>query len=88
MTFKIDTGADTTVMSDETYYKLKQLPQLESDDTGFDNPGGKLEGLGQVTALTMYKGQKYKFIVQVVKTASCSKLLGQAAAVAMGEKSG
>lgn len=70
-------------MSDETYYKLKCLPQLESDDTGFDSPGVKLEGLRQDTTLTMYKGQKYKFVIHVVKTASCSNLLGRAAAVAM-----
>lgn len=52
VTFKIDTGADSTVMSDETYYKLIHPPQLASDDMDFDSPGGKLDGLGQFTALT------------------------------------
>ncbi|XP_042345404.1 uncharacterized protein K02A2.6-like [Plectropomus leopardus] len=50
----------------------------------FDSPGGKLDGLGQFTALTKYKGQQYKFNIHVVKTASCSNLLGRAVAVAMG----
>lgn len=84
VTFKIDTGADTSVISDDTYHKLKHLPQLESDDMDFDSPGGKLDGLGQFTALTKYKGQQYKFTVHVVKTASCSNLLGRAVAAAMG----
>lgn len=53
-------------MSDETYYKFKRLPQLESDDTGFDSPGGNLEGLGQFTALTMYKGQRERFILTTI----------------------
>lgn len=72
VTFKTDTGADTSVISDETYHKLKHLSQLASDDMDFDSPGGKLDGLGQFTALTKYKGQQYKFIIHVVKTNSCS----------------
>lgn len=32
VTFKIDTGADTSVISDETYHKLKHPPELASDD--------------------------------------------------------
>lgn len=46
--------------------------------------GGKLDGLRQFTALTKYRGRQYKFIIHVVKTNSCSNLLGRAAAVAMG----
>ena len=65
MTFKIDTGADTSVISDETYHKLKHLPQLASDDMDFDSPGGKLDGIGQLTALTKHKGRQYKFIIHV-----------------------
>lgn len=61
---------------------LLYLTQLESDD--FNSPGGKLEGLGQFMALTMYKAQKYKFVIHVVKTASCSNVLGRAVAVALG----
>lgn len=85
VTFKIDTGAGTSI-SDETYHKLKHLPQLASDDMDFDSPGGKLDGLGQFRALTKYKGRQYKFIIHVVKTARCNSLFGRA--VAIEKKSG
>lgn len=42
------------------------FPQLESDGTGFDSPGGNLEGLGQFTALTTYKGQRERFILTTI----------------------
>ncbi|KAL7388069.1 hypothetical protein ABVT39_006581 [Epinephelus coioides] len=84
VTFKIDTGADTSVISDGTYHKLNHLPQLASDDMDFDSPGGKLDGLGHFTALTKYKGRQYKFIIHVIKTANGSNLLGCAVAVVMG----
>lgn len=84
VTFKIDTGADTSVISEETYHKLRRPPQLASDNTAFNSPGGRLESLGLFTTLTKYRGQQYRFNIHVIKTANGSDLLGRNVAVAMG----
>ena len=84
VTFKIDTGADASVISDDTYNQLKHLPQLSSDYTAFDSPGGRLDCLGLFTTITKYRGQRYKFNIHVIKTANGSNLLGRNVAVAMG----
>ena len=64
--FKIDTGADSSGMSDETYRKLRRPPQLASNGTAFDSPGGKPDCLGLFTTLTKYRGQRYKFTIHVL----------------------
>ena len=38
---------------------------LSSDYTAFDSPGGRLDCLGLFTAVTKYKGRRYKFNVVV-----------------------
>ena len=40
--FKIDTGADISVMSESTYQALPQRPQLKPSTALSSSPGGKL----------------------------------------------
>lgn len=83
VTFKIDTGADASVISDDTY-QFKHQPLLSRSSTAFDSPGGALDCQGLFTAVTKYKGKQYKFKIHVIKTARGSNLLGRDVAVAMG----
>ncbi len=64
--FKIDTGADVSIMSYETYEKLKPKPSLADVKTNLTSPGGPLECRGQFIAKTEYNSQKYLFRVLVV----------------------
>lgn len=84
VTFKIDTGADTSVISEDTYHKLKHQPALARDNTSLDSPGGKLNCLGLFNTTVKYAGQYYKFTIHVIRTANGSDLLGRNVAVAMG----
>ena len=40
--FKIDSGADVTVMSESTYSCLENCPKLRRSDTSLDSPGGNI----------------------------------------------
>lgn len=42
VTFRIDTGADVTVIPEETYSSLQQRPLLVMTKSTFTSPGGKL----------------------------------------------
>jgi len=59
--FKIDTGADTSVISEKTYSQITNRPKLRKAVIKLDSPGGKLVCLGYFTATTEWKGQRFKF---------------------------
>ena len=82
--FKIDTGADISVMSEQTFNQLKIRPKLFSTKTVLTSPGGKLNVCGEFYAHTSYKGRRYKFRVVVVANRVGSNLLSRSAAVKMG----
>ncbi|KAK6493915.1 hypothetical protein HHUSO_G330 [Huso huso] len=82
--FKIDTGADTTVISETTYFGLKNTPQLQSTGVTLDSPGGKLKCVGQFLAKTKYKAREYQFKVYVISGSPVSNLLGRDVAATMG----
>lgn len=46
--FKVDTGADVTVISESTYHGLANKPSLEPCSSILYSPGGKLMVLGMV----------------------------------------
>ena len=46
LNFKIDTGADVSVMSNQTYKKLQPRPELQSTTASLRSPGGKLDCKG------------------------------------------
>lgn len=82
--FKIDTGVDTTVMTEEAFSKLRQKPKLNKSRPTVYSPGGKVRCVGKFLATTTYKGQKYQYWITVVKGQYVSNLLGKAVAKHMG----
>lgn len=81
--FKIDTGADTTVISEQTFHRLKHPPVLAENNTNLHSPGGRLDCLENFDASVKYSGQQYKFTIHAIRSQG-SDLLGRNVAVAMG----
>ena len=81
--FKIDTGADVTVISPATYKKLKS-PKLSQSSLNLSSPGGNLNTLGEFMAQTTYKEQKYSFKIVVVDQPLNSNLLSRAVSSKLG----
>ncbi|KAI4890200.1 hypothetical protein NFI96_001996, partial [Prochilodus magdalenae] len=83
ITFKIDTGADATVINLNTCKMMKPKIKLSPPDTSFVSPGGHLSCVGLFWATTKYKEKQYSFKVYVMRgRVSC--LLGLPEAVNMG----
>ena len=64
--FKIDCGADVSVMTEKQYNHLKYRPKLCKDYTPLKGVGNKISCLGVFTTSTIYKGRQYTFDVYVV----------------------
>ena len=82
--FKIDSGADVTVLTESSYNHLKPKPELKSTNTSLSSPGGPLSCMGQFTAHAVIKGETYNFRVFVVKRIDMENLLSRSTAVEMG----
>lgn len=80
--FKIDTGADTSVISEKTF-SLMNKPKLRKFETVLDSPGGRLSCLGYFIANAKQKQKQFRFKVHVL-SGDGSHLLGRNVAVAMG----
>ncbi len=80
--FKIDSGADVTVITENTYQSLKQPPKLSKASRKLRGVGGLLTVIGMFEVQVMYKGEVYKFDVYVVQ--GRNNLLSRAAATTMG----
>ena len=81
--FKIDSGADTSIMSYEVYKTLKNKPYLSPTAAVLGSPGGPVNPRGQFIAVTHLNGQKFRFRIFVVDRQTDS-LLGRGAASCMG----
>ena len=81
--FKIDSGADVTVISEDIYRRMPNRPHLKPSKVVLNSPGGQLSNLGQFVARTLYKGEKFHYLVQVVKGTTTS-LLGRGPCVRLG----
>ncbi|XP_013403799.1 uncharacterized protein LOC106169054 [Lingula anatina] len=81
--FKIDTGADTSVISKAMYESLKPSPTLSPTTVVLNSPGGKLTNIGKFVAKTKFKEKMYTFTVHVVRE-NVRNLLGRSACVDMG----
>ena len=81
--FKIDTGADISVMSEATWQDINK-PQLTKSQVCLTSPGGGLDCLGEFTTHTTWKGKQYSFRVAVIKGTMTKSLLSRDAAVDMG----
>ena len=82
--FRIDTGADVTVMNLKTFNELIPERKLEAPSGALESPGGALDIMGQFTASTLHKKRKHIFNVYVARGPTVSNLLGRETAVEMG----
>jgi hypothetical protein len=64
--FKIDTGADVTVISKATYEALQDRPTLKPPSISLTSPGGKVNAIGEFTASAEHKGATFRFRVVVI----------------------
>jgi len=84
VSFKIDTGADVTVMNMETFGKLHPRAQLLHSNIVLDSPGGSLNCIGHFTAEAEHKRRKYAITVYVVAGETVSNLPSRETAAEMG----
>lgn len=84
LNFKIDTGADACVISEETFEQLEPKTEMSPAVISLSTPGGKLKCLGQFHAKMTYKGKCYSYPVYVVPGREANNLLSRVAATEMG----
>ena len=65
--FKIDTGADITILKQSDYQRLLHRPELYPSSIAYlKSPGGSVDTLGEFTANVTFTGQDFTFQVLVV----------------------
>ena len=77
VTFKIDTGADISVMSEITLNSLLKKPKLHVTNSVLHSPGGQLVCKGKFEAKTSFKNHDYCFSIFVIAGAQANNLLGR-----------
>lgn len=82
--FRIDTGADITVISENTYLSLPQCPPFKATKAVFTSPGGELICKGKFMTDCVYKGVNYTFWIYVMEGPFTTNLLGRRTAIKMG----
>ncbi|KAL1279202.1 hypothetical protein QQF64_025875 [Cirrhinus molitorella] len=82
--FKIDSGADATIVSEKNYESLKNKIPLSKTNVILNSPGGKLECMGQMKTKVSVKKNTYLMNAYVVRGAHVGNLLGRSAAIQMG----
>ncbi|XP_013882267.1 uncharacterized protein K02A2.6 [Austrofundulus limnaeus] len=84
--FKIDTGADITVVSQTEFNRLPKSPKLVTANKMplVTSPGGEVQCVGKFLAMTQFKGHRYRFWVTVIKGRYAHNLLGGSVARRMG----
>ena len=82
--FKIDTGANISVMSVSTYEALPQRPKLKLSNAVLSSPGGMLNCKGQFTAEIPHKNKLYFIDSYVIEGVCVNNLLSRHAACQMG----
>jgi hypothetical protein len=84
-TFKIDTGADITVMKRCDFVKMPNRPLVRASSIkSLKSPGGRVETLGEFDADVIHKGKRYTFPVMVIPNTAGSNLLGRSVCESMG----
>ena len=82
--FKIDTGADISVMSELTYQALPKCPELQPSNAILSSPGGKLNCKGRFTANIVLKENTYREDIYIIEGPCVNNLLSRQAACRMG----
>ena len=81
--FKIDTGADVSVMTYSSYSKLEPRPKLLHTNAILRSAGGIMKCYGYFTTEVVAREQKYRLQIFVFDS-NADNLLGRAAACEMG----
>jgi hypothetical protein len=84
ISFKIDTGADITVISEKTYSALKTKPRLSPANLKLRSASGKLTVKGQFKAPVMWRGKEYIIKVVVVTEPLRNNLLSRSVSRGLG----
>ena len=84
MQFKIDTGADISIISTSTYQALPQRPKLKPSNAVLSSPGGELKCKGYFPVEISLKHKQYCVDIYVIEAASVNNLLSRHAACQMG----
>lgn len=84
VTFRIDTGADVTVIPEETFVKLQQRPLLIKTKSTFTSPGEKLSCKGKFRTHCKRYGETFPFWIYVMSGPFTTNLLGRKTAIKMG----
>ena len=74
--FKIDTGADITVIPEAIYSNLVPRPPLQSTTDILQGPVGIIACIGEITAILSYKLMEYSVRIFVVRGDNVNCLLG------------
>ncbi|KAK3085333.1 hypothetical protein FSP39_001659 [Pinctada imbricata] len=83
--FKIDTGADISIISEKTYKSLSFQPKLSAVTSKLQTPSGNLECLGKFKITTRFRGKAYSFHVAVIPGSHVqNNLLSRSVASTMG----
>ncbi|KAK2172476.1 hypothetical protein NP493_958g00015 [Ridgeia piscesae] len=82
--FKIDTGADVTIITKKTWLAMKDKPRLEPTAVRLNSVGGQLKAFGQFMAVTKHRNTVYRFNVIVIEGEKITNLLSQDVAADMG----
>ena len=65
--FKLDSGADLTLITQNTYHEIVPKPKLDRVNFKLNSPGGRVRIVGQFVAHSEHQGKPYKFRVTVAK---------------------
>lgn len=82
--FKVDTGADVTVLRECDYKEFVNPPNLKPSKSCLRSPGGRVDTVGEFIAETTRKKVTYRFRVVVVPNTAGTNLLGRAVSEKMG----
>ena len=77
--FKIDTGADVSVISNAVYQSLQPRPSLKKSKVVLQGPGGIIKNEGEFTATVRRHSQSFSFRCFVVNTETDNLLSREAA---------
>ena len=84
VSFKIDTGADITVISKNVYNSLQNRPPLMVNKTVLNSPGGKLPVLGSFRGDILKDDEHYTFQVFVIDSTLKNNLLSRSVSRKLG----